>query len=202
MSERYIVNALVRQALVAIQEVMGANGLSAVLRSAGFGHFIDNFPPNDLEPGIKASEYAQLNAAVEDFYGRGARGFLNRIGKASFEYGLKEQSSLMGLAGLAMKALPKRQRIKVVLDRVASALKKTNPQVTATVEEINGKIIYTEGSCAICEGRTDDEPICHLYAGSLMAAIHWATGENIPVVETACKAMGDEHCRFEVRANL
>ena len=60
-----IVNALVRQALTSAQEVMGENGLNAVLRTSELERFIGNFPPDNLEPSIRASEYAKLNAAIE-----------------------------------------------------------------------------------------------------------------------------------------
>ncbi len=196
--ERYIVNALVRQALSAIEEVMGRNGLNAVLRTSGLERFVNNFPPDNLEPGVKASEYAQLNQAIEDFYGRGGRGFLQRIGKASFEYGLSEQSALMGVAGLAMKVMPQKQRISLVLNSVASALKKTNAEVNAFIEEVDGQINYVESSCAICEARSSEKPVCHLYVGSLGEAVRWATGKKFKVVETECRAMGDSHCRFVV----
>ncbi len=197
--ERFVVNALVRQALEAIQEVMGENGLNAVLRTAGLERFIGNFPPDNLEPGVRAVEYAGLNAAIEEFYGRGGRGFLQRIGKASFQYGVREQPMLMGLAGIALKALPMRQRVKFVLNSVADALKKSNPAVEAAVTEEEGRILYTETTCAICEGRQASEPVCHLYVGSLTEAVKWATGSDLRVVETQCRAKGDPHCRFEVQ---
>ena len=108
--ESMIVNALVRQALVSAEEVMGKNGLHAVLRSCSLERFIDQMPPNDLTPGIKALEYARLNAAIEDFYGRGGRGMLQRIGRASFQFAIREQSTLLGIAGVALKVLPQRQR--------------------------------------------------------------------------------------------
>ncbi len=193
-----IVNALVRQALVAAQEVMGENGLNAVLRTSGLERFIGNFPPDNLEPGIKASQYARFNEAIEEFYGRGGRAILKRIGRASFQYGLNEQSALMGLAGLALKALPRRQRIKFVLSSMADALKKSNPQVEAWAGEKDGKIIYAERTCAICNGRTSDKPICHLYVGSLAEAVKWVTGEEYEIRETACIARGDEYCLFEI----
>ena len=78
-----IVNALVRQARVSAQEVMGENGLNAVLRNSGLERFIGNFPPNDTNPGIQTIEYACFNEAIESFYGRGGKGMLRRIGKAS-----------------------------------------------------------------------------------------------------------------------
>ncbi|MBM3144654.1 MAG: hypothetical protein FJ010_06715 [Chloroflexi bacterium] len=193
-----IVNALVRQALVAAQEVMGENGLNVVLRTTGLERFIGYFPPDDLEPGIKASQYARFNAAIEEFYGRGGRGILKRIGKASFQYGIREQPALMGLAGIALKALPRKQRIKFILNSVADALEKSNPQVEAWAGEIDGTLIYVERTCAICNGRTSDSPICYLYIGSLSEAVRWATGEDYEVSETKCIAMGDEYCQFEI----
>ena len=193
-----IVNALVRQALVSAQEVMGENGLNAVLHSSGLERFIGNFPPNNTEPGIKASEYAKFNEAIEVFYGRGGKGFLRRIGKASFQYGVKEQGALLGLAGAALKLMPQRGRIKFILNGLVNALKKTNDQVNAWVEEVDDKLAYCESTCAICNGRHSDQPVCHLYVGSIGEAVRWATDQDYEIIETHCIAKGDSYCRFEV----
>ena len=193
-----IVNALVRQALVSAQEVMGENGLNAVLHSSGLERFIGNFPPNNTEPGIKASEYAKFNEAIEVFYGRGGKGFLRRIGKASFQYGVKEQGALLGLAGAALKLMPQRGRIKFILNGLVNALEKTNDQVNAWVEEVDDKLAYCESTCAICNGRHSDQPVCHLYVGSIGEAVRWATDQDYEIIETHCIAKGDPYCRFEV----
>ncbi len=193
-----IVNAVVRQALVASQEVMGENGLNAILRASGLERFIGNFPPDDLEPAVKTSEYARFNQAIEEFYGRGGPGILKRVGRASFRYAIEEQAALMGLAGTALKMLPKKQRIKFILNSLVNALEKSNPEVDAWSGEKNGKMIYAERTCAICFGRTSEKPICHLYIGTLSEAVKWATGEDYPIRETACLAMGDPYCQFEV----
>lgn len=196
--EAVIVNGLVRQALVAAQEVMGENGLNAILRSVGLERFIGNFPPNDTNPGIKTTEYAQFNEAIESFYGRGGKGMLRRIGKASFQYGVREQGALMGVAGVALKFMPARGRIKFVLNGMVNALKKTNPQVEAWVEDEGEKIAYCESTCAICLGRHSEQPICHLYVGSVGEAVRWATDQEYEITETHCVARGDKYCRFEV----
>lgn len=193
-----IVNTLVRQALVSAQEVMGENGLNAVLRTSGLERFIGNFPPDDLNPAIQSTQYAQLNQAIEDFYGRGGRGMLRRIGKASFQYAVREQAALLGLAGAALKVLPEKQRIKFILNSMVSALKKSNPQVEAWVEDSGDKIAYLESTCAICHGRKSTNSICHLYIGSIGEAVQWATGKPHEIVETHCIAKGDPYCRFEV----
>jgi hypothetical protein len=196
--EAVIVNALVRQALVAAQEVMGENGLNAVLRSSGLERFVNNLPPDDLNPGIRTGEYAHLNQAIEDFYGRGGRGMLRRIGKASFQYAVREQAALLGIAGVALKLLPVKQRIKFVLNSMVGALKKSNPQVDAWVDESGEHLAYCESTCAICFERHSDAPICHLYVGSVGEAVRWATDQEYEITETHCIAKGDPYCRFEV----
>jgi len=193
-----IINSLVRQALTSAQEVMGDHGLNTVLHTCGLERFIGNFPPNDLQPSIQASQYAKFNEAIEAFYGRGGKGILRRIGKASFQYGVREQSALLGIAGVALKLLPERQRIKFILNGMADALKKSNPEVNAWVDESNNKLAYVESTCAICHSRHSTEPICHLYVGSVSEAVQWATGREYVVTETHCLAKGDEYCRFEV----
>jgi hypothetical protein len=59
--------------------------LNAVLRSVGLERFIGNIPPDDTNPGMKTVDYARLNESIEAFYGRGAKGMLRCIGKASFQ---------------------------------------------------------------------------------------------------------------------
>lgn len=193
-----IINSLVRQALTSAQEVMGDNGLNTVLRTCGLERFVGNFPPNNLEPSIQASQYAKFNEAIEAFYGRGGKGILRRIGKASFQYGVREQSALLGVAGVALKLLPERQRIKFILNGMADALKKSNAEVNAWVDESEGKLAYVESTCAICHGRHSTESICHLYVGSVTEAVQWATGREYIVTETHCLAKGNDYCRFEV----
>lgn len=193
-----IVNALVRQALTSAQEVMGENGLNAVLHTSGLERFIGNFPPDNLEPAISASEYAKLNEAIEAFYGRGGRGMLRRIGKASFQYAVREQAALLGIAGVALKLLPERQRIKFILNSMAGALKKSNPEVNAWMDDSGERIAYMESTCAVCYGRQSTDAVCHLYAGSIAEAVQWATGREYKIIETHCLAKGDEYCRFEI----
>jgi hypothetical protein len=193
-----IINSLVRQALTSAQEVMGDNGLNAVLRTSGLERFIGNLPANNLEPSIQASQYAKLNQAIEDFYGRAGKGMLRRIGKASFQYAVREQAALLGVAGVALKLLPEKQRIKFILNGMVDALKKSNPQVDARLDERDGKLAYIESTCAICHSRHSETPICYLYAGSIGEAVQWATGKEHQITETHCLAKGDPYCRFEV----
>jgi hypothetical protein len=49
-------NALMRQALEAVGEVMGERGLRIVLLQAGLERYADELPPDNVELGVKAGE--------------------------------------------------------------------------------------------------------------------------------------------------
>ena len=191
-------NALMRQAILAIGEVMGERGLKIVLRQAGLERYVDNLPPNDLEQEVATTEYAALNQAVEEFYGRAGKGMLQRIGRATFRYGVEEQATLMGVAGTALKVMPQRTRIKFILSQLAKSLMDVNPETRIEVQETEAGFVLADFTCGVCCGREAEKPICHLYIGSISEAIKWATGQDYQVREIECRATGAEACRFLV----
>jgi bacteriochlorophyll 4-vinyl reductase len=194
-------NALMRQAIMAISEVMGESGLKVVLRQAGLARYVDQLPPNDLEQGVSTAEYARLNQAVEEFYGRAGRGMLMRIGRASFRYGVEEQATLMGVAGAALKAMPQKTRVKFILGQMAKSLMKVNEETHIEVEETPEGFVFADFTCGVCCCRQAEQPVCHLYVGSISEAVKWATGKDYEVREIACRAVGAEACRFLVVEN-
>jgi len=136
----------------------------------------------------------QALMAIED----GGRGMLKRIGRASFQYGVREQATLMGIAGVALKLMPKRQRIKSVLNSLGNALKKASPDTEFWVDDRDNKIAYCIRDCSMFAGCSDDKPVGHLLIGSISEAVQWATGNEMLVRETMCICKGDPYGRFEV----
>ncbi len=191
-------NALMRQAILAIGDVMGERGLKVVLRQAGLERYVDELPPNDLEQGVATVEYAALNQAVEEFYGRAGKGMLQRIGRASFHYGVEEQATLMGVAGAALKLMPQKMRIKFILTRMANSLMDVNDETYIEVQETPEGFVFADFTCGVCCCREAEHPVCHLYIGSISEAVKWATGQDYKVREIECRAMGAEACRFLV----
>ena len=196
------VNAMLLQAIKGIQEVLGENGLNAVLRSSGLERFIGNPPPNNLDSGVLAREYAMLNQAIETFTGRAGKGMLQRIGRASFRWAINEQAAVMGLAGIALKVLPYNLRKRAILLAIRKGLTDTVSYARIEVKEEGGVLIYTDHTCVVCHTRHTEKPTCHVYLGSLGEAMAFATGRDFrefDIVETHCKASGDSFCRFEIR---
>ena len=197
------VNALLLQMMVGIEDVLGKNGLNAVLRDSGLERYIDNPPSNNLEYGIQASEYAHLNEAVEKFTGRAGKGMLQRIGRSAFRWGVNEQSTVMGFANIAIKALPTRLRKRAVLLAIHKGLIDTVEYGLIDVsEQKDGTLIFTDYACVICHTRHNDHSLCHQYVGSLGEALAFATKKDyrdFDVLETHCKAKEDDFCRFEIK---
>ena len=197
------VNALFWQMLQGVEEVLGENGLNAVLRSSGLERYVGNPPENNLESGVLAREYARLNEAIEQFTGRAGKGMLQRIGRASFRWGIKEQAALMGLANIALKALPQRLRKRAILLGLRKGLMDLVDFGQVSVQDVDGVMVYTDYACTICHTRhSDDVSICHLYVGTLGEAMAYATDKSFrdfDIVETHCRARGHDYCRFEIR---
>ena len=78
LSGLYYPNKFARLYLEALEDVMGKNGVNAILNLAGLSHFIDNYPPDNLDKGegIDFAEFTALQIALEEMYGpRGGAGW-------------------------------------------------------------------------------------------------------------------------------
>jgi len=196
--DRPMSNATIRVLLDAVEEVMGANGTKAVLNSGGLTDFAAAYPPKDLEMDRYFSEYGAIQQAVEDFYGpRGARAMLLRIGRATFRFGLKDQPAILGLAGVALKALPEKKRMKLILDKMANAATERINQPSSVKEE-DDAFYYIADECP-CRWRPDhDKPCCYVSVGAIMEAMAWTTGKVYKVEEVACIANGASNCVYRI----
>ena len=59
----------------ALEDVMGKNGLNAILNLAGLNIYVDNYPPDNLEKAFDFADLSSINIALEEMYGpRGGRG--------------------------------------------------------------------------------------------------------------------------------
>ncbi len=199
MSEdRMMANAALYVLFVAMAEVMGDNGLKSVLRMGKLERYIDNFPPNNTEQGVKHSDYGAAQQAIEDFYGpRGARAILVRIGRALFRYSLQEQPAVLGLAGLALKALPMGARVKLIMQKIVKAADE-NLNMPAHLEETDDAYVFVAEDSPSRWRPARSKPGCYVTIGTYQEALRWATGKNYKIVETTCLAAGDDACRFHI----
>jgi len=196
--EYRITNRLLRSALLGISDVLGDQALKVVLREAGLEGI--GLPPDNDEPSITFAEYAALDAAVRRLYGPRAAGVLRRVGASVFQYNLHDQALILRLLAQSIKALPERQRVKLLLQQMAKGIvENTIPRQEAWVEDDGDVLAFCLRPCGLCTGRQSEEPLGDFLVGSIQAAVKWAVGRNLDIVETRCMARGDDHGRVEVR---
>jgi predicted hydrocarbon binding protein len=183
-----------------LEDVMGKNGLNAILNLAGISNYVDNYPPDNLEKGFDFSELSAIGSALEQMYGpRGGRGLALRAGRATFSDALKNFGALAGVSDLAFVVLPLQAKLRIGLNAFAKMFVQLTDQVT-TVEEKDGEFIWTILKCPCCWGRHNEEkPVCYIATGLLLESLRWVSGGNeFRVTETKCIAVGEEVCEFVV----
>jgi bacteriochlorophyll 4-vinyl reductase len=192
-------NMIARIYIEAMEEIMGKNGLNAILNLAGLGHLIDNYPPKDLKKEFEFADYSALNGALEEMYGpRGGRGLQLRAGRASFAQGVRMMGPMVGMSDLAFKVLPLGAKLKVGTPAMAKVFTQFSDQVS-TVEDRGDYYSYSMKPCPVCWGRTADRPICFAGKGLLEEGLHWVSGgQKFRVDEIECVAMGGESCTYAI----
>jgi len=195
----YYPNKIARIYILAMEDVMGKNGLNAILNLAGLSNYIDNYPNDNLERQFDFADFTALNAALEDMYGpRGGRGLALRAGRACFSQGLKNFGALAGVGDLAFKVLPLGAKLKMGLPAMATIFTNFSDQVSE-VQEHDDHYTYTIKKCPVCFGRKSDKPVCHAAVGLLQEGLRWVSGgHEFRVVESECHAAGAENCVFVI----
>ena len=193
-------NKIARIYLQAMEEVMGKNGLNAILNMAGLTNLVDNYPPDNLDKQFDFADYSALNGALEEMYGpRGGRGLALRAGRAAFSQGLKNFGGLAGVGDLAFKVLPLGAKLKIGLPSMAKIFSQVSDQ-KSTVQETDATYIYTMQPCPVCYGRKSDKPMCHAGVGLLAEGLKWLSGgHEFKITETKCIGCGDAACVIEIQ---
>jgi predicted hydrocarbon binding protein len=200
-SEYNYANKITRITLQALEEVMGKNGLNAILNLAHLPHLIDNYPPDNLEREFNFADFSALNLALEEMYGpRGGRGLALRAGRAAFADALRNFGALAGAGDLAFKVLPLQAKMRIGIPAMARIFSQISDQHT-TVEEQENEFIYTIHRCPVCWGRSGaDKPVCFVAVGLLQEGLKWVSGGNeFRVNESKCVAVGDDVCEFVIQ---
>lgn len=199
LSGFYYPNKIARIALLAIEEVMGKNGVNAIFNLASAPELIDNYPLDNLERQFDFAKFSAIFGALEEMYGpRGGRGLALRAGRATFDNGLRNFGALAGVGDLAFKVLPLQAKLRIGLPAMARIFSQTSDQ-HSTVQEFDDHFIYTIHRCPVCWGRHTDKPDCFIAAGLIQSGLKWVSGGlEFRVNESKCIAVGDPTCDFVI----
>lgn len=181
--------------LLGMEEIMGHNGMDAVLRFASLASIDQNEAVEQAGNAFSFEVVSLLQRTLEQIYGpRGGRGLALRIGRACFKYGLREYGSVLGLTEMAFRLLPLSTKLHMGAQSFADLFNKHTDQ-RVRVEDQEQQIIWNIEHCPLCWERKAEEPVCHMAVGVLQESLYWLSGGRIfNVEETACIARGDPAC--------
>jgi predicted hydrocarbon binding protein len=193
-------NHVARAFLLELENLMGKNGVSALLNRSGLEPWIAAPPPDDTHRGVDFAEFSALLAALDDLYGpRGGRGLARRAGWAVFPQLLTRLPALQAVADLPGRALPAADKLGLALQALAEAFVGASDQQAAVVTEADAFVFQVQ-RCPACWGRkAEDGPACAAIDGLLEECVHWLFGgEPTRIEETECIAHGGASCAFRI----
>jgi predicted hydrocarbon binding protein len=199
ITQYYYPNRMGRIILLSMEEVMGRTGVNAVLKLGSLSPLIENYPPDNTDLGFPFSTVSNLTEVLEQVYGpHGGRGLALRIGRACFNYGVRQYGTQLGLTQMAFRLLPLPSKLHAGAKTFAELFNKfTDQQVR--VEEEDGKILWHIERCPLCWQRKAHDPVCHLAVGLLQEALYWVSGGKVfHVEEKTCIAAGDSTCTIVI----
>lgn len=199
LSGYYYPNKIGRIAIGALEDVMGKNGINAILNLANASELIDHYPPDNLDRQFDFAKFSSVFGALEEMYGpRGGRGLALRAGRATFNNGLRNFGALAGVGDLAFKVLPLGAKLRIGVPAMARIFSTVSDQ-HSTTQEFSDHFIYTIHRCPVCWGRHSDKPDCYIATGLLQEGLKWLSGGmEFRVIETKCIAVGDPSCDFMI----
>ncbi len=196
-SDRRLPNWYVHHFLVATQAETGDYGLRLMLRNAGLDQYIVEFPPENKQAVMLASEFAALQAAMRQYFGNGARGALIRIGRLHWK-NIYETASVIQRAKLtAGRQMPALPAGRIFLNHLAARLQGVDGNVS--VHLMDRELIFMDTSSDSTVEQSADSPICWATLGMLQAAMTLATGQEQNIEEISCRASGAAACRFRIQ---
>ena len=182
--------------LTQFDSTMGTNGAKAVLNYSGLSRLIDNYPPNDFNPGEPIQTFFALVSSVMRIYGeKGFRALIRDVGKKVFHEMRKTFPWLFEIEDIVLDGLSPCERFTVTYKSyIDKASKIFNTRTSLEIHP--NKIIDTSHDCIWCMGLKSNGPICIFTEDFYIAMAEWVGVSHFKVTETHCRAAGDETCIF------
>jgi predicted hydrocarbon binding protein len=195
----YYPNKMGRIVMLAMEEILGRNGINAILNHVELRHWINNYPPNSMDKKFPFDDLSRMQVGLEEIYGpRGGQGLAMRIGQASFKYSLREFGQMNGITDIAFRLLPLSTKLTKGAEIFADTFNRFTDQ-RVRIEENQEKIFWHIERCPVCWQRSTERPCCNLAVGILQEALYWVSGGKFfNVEEIACIAQGDPTCTITI----
>ena len=195
----YYPNRMGRIILLSMEEVMGRNGVNAILKLASLAPLMETYPSDNTELAFPFGTLSSITNMLEHAYGpHGGRGLALRVGRACFNYGVRQYGTQLGLTEMAFRLLPLPMKVSAGAKIFAELFNNFTDQ-RVRIEEEDGKLLWHIERCPLCWERSSPDPVCHLAVGLLQEALYWLSGGKVfNVEEQTCIASGDPACTIVI----
>ena len=195
----YYPNRMGRIILLSMEEVMGRNGVNAILKLASLSSLMEAYPADNTELAFSFNTLSSITDTLEQAYGpHGGRGLSLRVGRACFNYGVRQYGTQLGLTEMAFRLLPLPTKVSAGA-RIFAELFNNYTDQRVRVEDNDGKLFWHIDQCPLCWERKSQDPVCHLAVGLLQEALYWLSGGKVfNVEEQTCIASGDAACTIMI----
>ncbi len=188
MSEKTVSNLAVRILLDSTEDILGTNGMKALLNYGGQIHLFDAKPDNSFDKNYTNQEYSRLTSSWYKVLGTsGGKAVFRMIGKSSGKRSIEQ-----GLFG-SLKEVTGNEKLFRMVELFSLATGR------GTVTRQGDVIVFDNPQCTACLNLTSDTPVCTGINGAFDEFAAWAGVTGVATVETACIAMGHDSCRYEIR---
>lgn len=197
MSERTLSSHVLSQFVQALDSELGGENLSGILEQTGLSpDWTDIARLGTLDSTTAAETYAGLQKAMRIYFGRGARGFLIRVGGNLWNHLLDDASIALKAQSKILLGLPLNARRKSALEMLARLL--SNQRGDVTVHTLDLDLLLADKASPGTLGQNESDRICYVTLGLLRECLFWATGQEYDIEETSCRANGEDACEFKV----
>ena len=188
---------LLQNFMLIVANEIGEKNLPIVLNKSRLPvEWADSKHLENLGNQAAAETYAGLQQAIRAYYGRGARGILQRIGSKFWENLLENASFKEKTQAKLLRGLPETRRRKAALDMLVRLLDVKPEEIKVHTLDLN--LLLVDNISPTTYNQRDDEAICHVTHGLIREAIYWATSADAQIEEVSCQAMGDKNCEFRI----
>ena len=197
MSEVKFSNRILRRFAETVALELGADQYNAMLALANLPADWKNIEAfAAMDPYHSAHVYAALQAALRNYFGRGARGVLLRVGGRLWNYLLEDAGLGIRAQAALVKRLPMAARRKPTLDLLAKFI--SSQPADTMIHTLDLDLLFVDNASPSTHDQTASTPICFITQGLIRESLFWATGKNYDVDEIHCKALGEHACEFKI----
>lgn len=188
---------LLQKFVVLVAAEIGEKNLPVVLHKSSLPkEWAESKHFEKVDAQAAAEAYAGLQKAIRAYYGRGARGILQRVGSKFWEVLLEDASFGEKTQAKLLRGLPDVRRRKAALDLLARLLDTKADEVIVHTLDLNLLLVDTISPTTF--NQSNDAPICYVTHGLIREAIYWAISKDALITESSCKAMGEKNCEFGI----